>query len=129
MPSPRSPPSPPGIQTRLDGLAVGLAHQVALGAVDGAGGLDDLGQADVVSLGLELRAQLDGRGRDGVEGFDALFIEGFGELGGAIGALAEAGEDLRQLGDGASEERRGLRLREGWPRLRRKYRKSSSDWP
>src|ERR1700733_9892072 len=35
----------------LDGLAVGHADEVALGAVDGAGGLDELGQAYGVALG------------------------------------------------------------------------------
>ncbi len=52
---------------------------------DGAGSLDDLGQADVVARGLELLTQFDGQSGDGVEGFDSLFVEGVGELGSAVG--------------------------------------------
>ena len=74
----------------LYGLAVGHADEVALGAVDGSGGLDDLGQADGVAFGGEGLAEGLGEGGDLVERGDALAVKGFVELGGTVGLLAEA---------------------------------------
>ena len=74
----------------LDGFAVGEAHEVALGSVDGAGGLDDLGEADGIALGLEGLADGEGEGRDLVERRDALAMKRVVELCGAVEGLAQA---------------------------------------
>ncbi len=90
----------------LDGLTVGHAHEVALGAVDGAGGLDDLWQADAVAGGHEALAELVRERGDVLNRGDALLVEGFPELACTEGLLTEAGHQLGQLGQGLSEERR-----------------------
>ncbi len=89
----------------FDGLAVGHADEVALGAVDGAGGLDDLGQADGVALGGEGIAEGLRQGGDLVERGNSLAVEGVVKLRGAIGLLAQALHEGGELGQGEAEER------------------------
>ncbi len=96
----------------LDGLAVGHADQVALGAVDGAGGLDDLGQSDSVALGGEGFAQGGGQGGDLVEGGDPLAVDGFDELVGPVGTLAEARHEVGEGVERLAEE--GLAVGSGF---------------
>ena len=82
----------------LYGLAVGEADEVALGAVDGFGGLDDLG---------------DGEGGDFFEGLDALLVEGLVELGRAVLGEGELLREGAEVFQGLAEEelRVGLWMR------------------
>ncbi len=73
----------------LDGLIATGADEVALGAVDGAEGLEDGRKTDRVAFGGELFAQGEGQGGDGVEVGDPVAVEGLGELAGAEVWLAE----------------------------------------
>ena len=76
----------------FNSLAVRGADEVALGAVDGTGGLDDLWKANKHShLGRErITEGLAGRSGHLVEGGDAEAVEGLVELAGAVGFLAQA---------------------------------------
>ncbi len=91
----------------FDGFAVGEAHEVALGAVYGAGGLDDLREADGVAGGGELVTECGGEDGDLVDGGDTLAIEGFEDLAGTVGLVAEAADQGCELGEAHAEE--GLR--------------------
>ena len=73
----------------FDGLAVGHADQIAFCSVDGAGGLDDLGQAYGVALGCKVVAKGLGEGGGLVQRCNALAIEGRMELRRAVRLLAE----------------------------------------
>src|ERR1700722_18999679 len=75
----------------LYGFAVGHAHQVALGTVDGASSLDDLRQANGVAFGLHRLAESEGERCDLVQTVRALTVKGFAELSGAISRLLQAG--------------------------------------
>ena len=107
MPSPRSPPSPSGIQTVSTVSPSAMRIEVAFSAVDGAGGLDDLGEAYGVALGFKAVAEGWGRVVIWSRDLDALAIEGFVELRGPVAALAEA---LHEVG----EARRGTAPKSGF---------------
>ncbi len=77
----------------FDGLAVSHPDQIALGAVDRTGGLEDFGKTDGVAFGGQGVAERLGKGGDLVERSDALAIKGFVELGRPVGLLAETGHE------------------------------------
>ncbi len=105
LPSPRSPPSPSGIQTVSTVSPSASADQVALGAVHGAGGLHDLRQADLVASGGHCRPQLLGKDGDLIEGGHALLVQGVEELPAPVRLLPHADHELGQASEVHAEER------------------------
>ena len=89
----------------FDGLAVGHADEVTLGAVYGTGSLDDFRETDDVTFGGKGVAE--GLGEDGglAERSNSLTIKGFVELAGAIRLLAVAGHEDGEVFEGHPEER------------------------
>ena len=92
----------------LDSFTVGKLDEVALSAVDGAGGSGEDGEADGVGLG-EGGTEFGGEGRHLVKRGDALAIEGVEELAGAERFLAEGSHKLGEL-----DRARGRRAAPQW---------------
>src|SRR5258705_990558 len=91
----------------LDGLAVGHADEVALGAVDGAGGLNDLRETYGVAFGVQEVAEVCGQSGDVVDGCNPLTVKGVLELGGSVGGLVEGLRNGGKFGQGQAGERSG----------------------
>ena len=81
----------------FDRLAVGHAHQIALGAVNGARRLRDLRQPHRVALCGEPLAKLHGQRRNLIERLHALLVECLGQLHGAILRLPQRLHHRAQL--------------------------------
>jgi len=92
----------------LDGFAIGHADKVAFCAINRAGGLDYLGQADRVAVGGEGLPEARRECGDLVEAGGPVAIEGLGELAGTVRPLAVSFHKEVQLIDGLSEERLAL---------------------
>ena len=80
----------------FNGLAVSHAHQVALGAVDGNGGLHHLRQADGV-LCRERRAQLRRKRGDAVDRCHTLAVQRVPQLAGAVRLLTQRERQFGQF--------------------------------
>ena len=88
----------------LDGLAVGHADEVALGPVNGAGGLDDLGETYGVAICFQEVADVCREGSDLVDGRNSLTVKGVVELDSPVGGLVQPLYQGGEVGQRQAEE-------------------------
>ena len=102
----------------LDGLVATGADEVALGAVDGAEGLENGREADGVAFCGELLAQGDGERGNRIEVIDPVPVEGLSELAGTEVCLIKIGHERAKLLKRKAEEW----LHRGWCRGLNRFR-------